>query len=297
MIRSYRNIVFALVGFLSLAAAQAPNNRAKPQQPTPSAKIERSLETIAASQNKIAKASNPGRYQEPCEAGQPNDKSDLCAQWYAARAARDAANWARWSLVVGVIGAAGIVVALLLTIQSNRIARDTAKRQLRAYLSLSDVEIEIGDSHLAVRPRLHNSGQTQAIGVTLCLPMVASATGFKPALIQVNGAGKELCNSVGVIPPGVKTELIWFGWNSAISKFADVPDLVISSGQRHTVMVACSGHIEWEDIFGGGHHLSVSILWERLDISTDKHGRTILTGTPVIIHGHKRTENRAGKEE
>jgi hypothetical protein len=167
MLGSYRGIVVAVAGWLILAAAPTPRDRTQEQANQSAAKIGHSLDSIAAAQNKIAKATNTGEYEKPCRDGQPNYDSDLCAQWYAASAARDAANWAAWSFYVGIVGALGIIIALGLTWHSNWIARDTAKRQLRAYLAVKSAGPVLvrTNSDLVVEIGLVNTGQTPAMHV------------------------------------------------------------------------------------------------------------------------------------
>jgi hypothetical protein len=179
MLRGYRLAVIAAFGWLSLAAGPAPDNANSSKQAKPAQTIERSLETVAAAQDKIAKASETGEYQSPCGDGQYNNKSDLCAQWYAARAAKDAADWAYYALIVGLVGAFGIVIALGLTIQSNRIARDTATRQLRAYLSfeLENLGVNfIPDVPIKINFKVLNSGATPALN---CNIQHSAALGFQ----------------------------------------------------------------------------------------------------------------------
>lgn len=138
MLRGYRCILIAVVGWLSLAASQAPNKRADGNQTQARAAIKESLSRIADAQAKQAEA---GQYEAPCDDGEYNNESDLCAQWYAARAARDAANWAYWSVFWSVVSlglsAAGLA-ALMITIrqghrglerarEANEIARDDGR--------------------------------------------------------------------------------------------------------------------------------------------------------------------------
>ena len=78
----------------------------------------------------------------PCQPGYDDRDSDLCAQWKAADAASASAHYNWWQLAIGIIGALGLVGALGLAYQANAIARDTAKRQLRAYLVLENIEME-----------------------------------------------------------------------------------------------------------------------------------------------------------
>jgi hypothetical protein len=161
MPRGYRHFVFALVGWLSLAAV-APDNRGQTKDSQAAANIQRPLESIASAQNKIATATDTGEYQKPCKDGQANDQSDLCAQWYAARAARDAATWTYWGTLVSIAGAVGIVLALYLTVDSNRIARSSARRELRAYITFSKFSPTVGEGETRMQLEWINRGQTPA---------------------------------------------------------------------------------------------------------------------------------------
>ena len=80
-------------------------------------------------------------YRTPCIEPKGRDESDLCAQWRAAIAAEKAAHEARrssnWSIGATISSALSLIavaVALYLTVISNKIARDTARKQLRAYM-------------------------------------------------------------------------------------------------------------------------------------------------------------------
>ena len=96
-------------------------------------------------------------YPPSCGDEDLKNKSDLCAQWYAARAAGEAAYWAKWTFWLGSLSlllSGGGLVALLRTIAqgqkalkraktANKIARRTADLQLRPYLYVSDEIIKI----------------------------------------------------------------------------------------------------------------------------------------------------------
>jgi hypothetical protein len=172
MPRGYRCIILAALGWLILAASPAPDNSTKPEQSAPAKSVQHSLDTIARAQDEIAEAAKPGEYEQPCPDGKRNYKSDLCAQWYAANAARDAADWAYWSLAVSILGTIGIGVALGLTIQSNRIAVNTARLQLRCYMSPEKVRVKWYDETfdndikiLRCSVTMWNRGQTPARNV------------------------------------------------------------------------------------------------------------------------------------
>ena len=96
-------------------------------------------------------------------------RSELCAQWKAADAAEDSAWWAWVSGVMGMASLAGVVAALALTANSNRIARDAARRQLRAYIGLESCEITPLDdrSGFILTATFINAGQTPAYRLKL----------------------------------------------------------------------------------------------------------------------------------
>jgi hypothetical protein len=247
MLRGYRGIVIALAGLILLGASPSTNLKNKDETGQGPAKIEHPVDAISASSEKIAKASETGEYQKPCQDGEANNNSDLCAQWYTARAARDAADWAFWALIVGIVGAVGIVAALWLTVDSNRIARDTAKRQLRPY-----VHPEIVVSAQNLDPQNHNfwwnfyvvwknTGSTPAVESSMVIwPEIvdeALADNFKfdrvakdhvPLLFGPNSTLKSAdirisAPDIRQISRGEKTLYLW-GWVKYKSVFPDDPE-------------------------------------------------------------------------
>ena len=125
MFRGNRLLIIA-VGIV-LSGAQPPQEQPKSQasaQPTEQ----------AATQDY---APNPG----PCYQAKNYNAADLCAQWRSAIASEKAAHEARrssnWSIVATILSALSLIAvaaALYLTVISNNIARDTAQKQLRAYM-------------------------------------------------------------------------------------------------------------------------------------------------------------------
>jgi hypothetical protein len=165
MFRGYQGIIIVVAGLALLGAAPTSNDKTGGHPNQSPAKIESALDSISAAENKLAEANEISEYEAPCDLSRPNYKSDLCAQWYAATAARDAADWAFWALVVGLVGAVGIVAALWLTIDSNKIARETAQRQLRAYMVADTATADIKSDGFGARLRWLNCGQTPAYNV------------------------------------------------------------------------------------------------------------------------------------
>ena len=165
MLRGYRHIVFALVGFLTLAAHH-PNAEAKGKQSDPQERSAHALENIASRYEEQTKRPQSSRETEQCD--QANDKrySDLCAQWKAADAAADSAWWAAVGGFAGAVSTILVLIALYFAFRSNWIARDTAKRQLRAYVGpeVADISLIVGSIPPQARLNINsrNVGQTPA---------------------------------------------------------------------------------------------------------------------------------------
>jgi len=115
----------------------------------------------------------------PCEAGRDIRSSDLCAQWKAADAARDAARWAMIGTVVALLGTFGLYWQISLTRravadtseatvamrEANRIARENSHKELRAYLTVKSVtvnETEHDDDEFIFEIEMINNGHTPA---------------------------------------------------------------------------------------------------------------------------------------
>ena len=106
----------------------------------------------------------PLEYRKPCHKPKGQDESDLCAQWKAARAAELGALWTERGFWLSAISAIGIGAALLLTIDSNKIARSVGEAQTRAYLSIIDPKVRILSNGVPwVDIVVVNSGQSPAI--------------------------------------------------------------------------------------------------------------------------------------
>lgn len=178
MFRSYRNIVIALVGWLSLAA-QHPNPPANAQEAKTANAASQPTENITPSQYAFAERAHRVKYEADCEPANEKRGSDLCAQWKAADATRDAAWWTAWGTLVSGLSGLLVIAALFLAFQSNRIARDSAKRQLRAYCNVSG--IEVNGLNVDYEPvfviSVFNTGQTPAKNVKIDSECLIQASG------------------------------------------------------------------------------------------------------------------------
>jgi hypothetical protein len=186
---------FASCGQAPQARAQSQKGGADQEQPNSSTAIPASSEAVEAVQ--------PSEYYQPCGNSRESSKSDLCAQWTAAKGAADAAYWAKWSFWISFIGFLGLLGTLYYTrkavlaaeegtkdadsalqiAQQNadaaaaqvNISEDTSHRQLRPYVYLANCRVTyhhmpgfdiVGDSAEVVL-YFQNFGQTPAKDVTL----------------------------------------------------------------------------------------------------------------------------------
>lgn len=134
----YRSIVLAALGCLILAAAQAPQPKGKTEQAAGSSKIERAAAPVATSAAEPVKPVKSPQYERPCNQGEDNRESDLCAQWKAADAAADSAWWAMASFVLGIFGTA----ALLWSIKLTRDALGVATASTDQFIAVERARIE-----------------------------------------------------------------------------------------------------------------------------------------------------------
>lgn len=103
----------ALIGALIVIGGGA---LAAPKAPAPQ-KVE-VINTVQTSE--VAKPEKPDPTTVPCDPAADMRTSDLCAQWKAADAARDGANWTLWAFIIGTIINLGTLVFVGLTFRETR---------------------------------------------------------------------------------------------------------------------------------------------------------------------------------
>jgi hypothetical protein len=161
MPRGYRLFFVALAG-LALLGAHHPNTVTQPKQQASQKRSAHASQNIAPAYDEQTERPERPRITEPCKQGEEKRYSDLCAQWKAA----DSANLAAW---LSGASFAAVLVALWFAFRSNWIARDTAKRQLRAYVGIEPLGVfeRDDDGHIVVPLALKNAGQTPAYFVDI----------------------------------------------------------------------------------------------------------------------------------
>jgi hypothetical protein len=161
-----RAVIIAAFGWIVVGATEPPPAPVIEPQVQSLEPVAQPLNDIATTYRKQSEREDPN---QPCLDGKEDRKSDLCAQWKAADAAASSARWAWASSIVGIVSLLGVVAALGLALHSNKIAQDTAKRQLRAYLTLTALSKDPpnikGRTSFKINAHWKNSGQTPAIDV------------------------------------------------------------------------------------------------------------------------------------
>lgn len=154
MLRGYRGVFLALAGLILLGSSQPPKDSENGKQSAASGDLQKAAADISAA---IAKLQIPVEENPPCDKGQDNRSSDLCAQWKAADAARDAAEYAWMTMILGFVG----TVLLVLTFWETR---KTSRAELRAYVSVEPAKLvlnaQTGEAEVEIK--VSNQGQTPA---------------------------------------------------------------------------------------------------------------------------------------
>lgn len=157
MPRGNRSVLAAIAGLTLLGAGEPPKKADQAQQSEAAAQAQKAADTIASA---ISKAAEPSEKDVGCEDRGDKRNSDLCAQWKAADAARDAANYALWTLLLSVTGTGLLVWTLWET-------RMTARRELRAYVSVQPLGLGINPEtgYTQAEIVMKNGGNTPAYNV------------------------------------------------------------------------------------------------------------------------------------
>ena len=162
MPRGYRRLLITALGWLSLTgqgqpAGDGPKSDRNLEQGQRPAGTQEAANTIAAA---IRDTIHPIEQDQGCDKGKDQRQSDLCAQWKAADASQDAANYAFWALFISAIGTGLLVWTLAET-------RSISRRELRAYVSVRSGGIVIHHNDakgtlISFEVVSHNGGSTPA---------------------------------------------------------------------------------------------------------------------------------------
>jgi hypothetical protein len=296
MLKGYRRYILAALACLILSA-QAPRPETQPKQAEVSNQVGKSAQTIPPPPFEPVQPVQRRITERPCEPGQDNRQSELCAQWKAADAATDAAYWAWASFWLGLAGTVGLIATLYYTrkavlaaeeatkdadkaleiaarnadaaAQQVTVAQSTARHQLRAYIGVAKVTLDVSSSNMimdriTVTVALKNFGQTPArVHTFLWLTIHDEAKEFS---VPEHVPPREY------LAPGATTEIV-----QRLSPPSDDSER-LRNGQARLHAIA---RFEYEDIFGADHGHSISWIsagdnyrhrrFERLDENRATH--------------------------
>ncbi|MBX7500266.1 hypothetical protein K3181_02255 [Qipengyuania sp. YG27] len=194
-------------------------------------------------------------YEHPCDYPYSREDSDLCAQWTAATAAREAADWLPFQAKIGTIEAIGILLSLIISTLSALAAfralsssRNAEERQNRAYVFPDQIQVSSRNAP-GVKASLRgipmaalvikNSGQTPAYNLVHwtgfeLIPVEDEASLTVPKLERV---------SANTLPPGgVNHKPVFMDRRLTNEEKKSV--------RRGAMGLFVYGRIEFEDAFG-----------------------------------------------
>lgn len=159
--RSYWRVAVAAVGWVILLAANQPEP-AK-EYPKPDPRVGDALSDISAALKRQEEDAARSPEKSPCKGGPEDHESDLCAQWTAANAAAQSAEWAKWATYIGIgslvlsgIGLLALLKTLSQTDKTLRIAQKERASASRRSLAAAD------DSEKAIKIARENVEAAQA---------------------------------------------------------------------------------------------------------------------------------------
>ena len=128
----YRSVIVAIAGLVLIGAGEPPKKAGYSDQTDAAKPEQHSAPTVPLNASETIPKVKSEKQQEPCGNSRYDSNDDLCAQWKAADAASDAAQWARWQLWLSGFGIVGLLISLWFTRCSINLANDTHKAFIRA---------------------------------------------------------------------------------------------------------------------------------------------------------------------
>ena len=252
MPRSYRGIILALG--LILACSNHAYAEGSGKQPDAQQSVADSLRNISSRYDEQAeRVKRADKEDGPCGERQYGSSADLCAQWKAADAASDSAWWAWAAGIAGIVSTLGVVAALAIGWHSNWIVRDSAKRQLRAYLSIEPAGINAANGGLHRVPiNLVNSGQTPANNLTHAgdfLIIEGDPRQFNPAVSGRITEETEVADSDNSLGAGANRY-------TYASLEAELCKTFLDKIHRREAAIVHYGYVAYRDVFGSEHRTS-----------------------------------------
>ncbi len=86
----------------------------------------------------------------------------LCEQRRMDKAAVETAKWAKWQFIALIVAVLVAIVAVYAAFEANTIARDSAERQVRAYIGVVTGRVDWIDDRPFAKLTIKNTGQSPA---------------------------------------------------------------------------------------------------------------------------------------
>ncbi len=217
--------------------------------------------------------------ESPCEPGEDNRNSDLCAQWKAADAAFESAEWERLNFSLGVGGVITGLVTLASAIaaaffakrasdaawRAVNVTRDIGEAQVRAYLYCSSARYERSSESVSVIVELGNSGNSPASKVTIFGHATISDVGgtrFRPRVTRWVHSQQTETTAQPVFANGKVRDDLAFSWDYHFR--SEDGDALEDSEFRRDTFVS-GNHLEfdltvsWTDVFNNIHEFPLNL--------------------------------------
>lgn len=259
MLRGYRLYIAALG--LALTGAAPPNEKPVGKAPA---------QQVSPSPSPTPDYSPyPDKQAESCYDSKDHDTADLCAQWRAAVAAEKAANIGYWGNWIGALGGLLSFASVVLVIfalrqterslesakEANKIAKDIAARQLRAYVSVS--KIAVSPFKAGYLPmfylELTNNGQTPAKDIMLISQVFFVPSDEEGEFCVRFDEGFDECPRTNIGSGQCFTE--YHELNSNITKHH------ISEIRAERIVIFFAGVAKYKDIFGRRRLLTFKVRY------------------------------------
>ncbi|WP_157099117.1 hypothetical protein [Novosphingobium rosa] len=268
--RIYCSIVLAMVGWLTLTAEHPKTTKEYPQTDP---RVGEALSKISAALERQEKSAASSPDKNTCKGIPQDHQSDLCAQWTAANAARDAANWSEYSnyiaglsLFVSLGGFIALILTLKQTDRAIELSEDTSKRQLRAYVRLDLVGVGVVKSEkvIEIPVNIVNYGSTPAVdgafaGVAVVRPpnwnwddevLAETFIGDRPQITAHKDQPFRVTMASDVV----------------------LPSQIHSNIMSGMAVVYARGTFHYKDVFGQAHQTSIQVEFHGTDDGPNGQG-------------------------
>jgi len=262
---------------LCLAGASPPQGKAG-QQPSQATQPQQRAADAATA----PKADDPERLYAACSQGEANRNSDLCAQWYAADSAYEAATWGRrtgWftglGLIIGAVTMGAAICAALFAKEAadhtktsadhaatmageaikstaavegaNDLARMLTAHQTRAYVAVeanAGVILEVGKA-IRVNLILKNHGNTPALNHAVFSRLIIREAEWD----EVEPSPPEGKRPSGILFPSQTFQL----WSQCMPETHRATRDNIDVVKLHGACIFVRGCVLYDDVFGDSH--------------------------------------------